>query len=346
MNKKVTARQVAKAAGVSPTTVSRFFTGKAPVKAETHQRIVEAMNQLGYKYHPPVIYTQPLSTSVIAADSNDNTGFSLLLAIIPSFDNPFYSEVIKGADTAAFRHGYSLLSQEGQINEVTLPRLLETIQGLHISGIILFDHVSSFCLQQLAAVTQIVQCGEYSTEIDLPYVAVNDRAASVNAVENLISHGRKRIALISGTHNYNCNREREEGYFEALRAYNIDIRPEYIVHIPWQETDLAVSAVSQLLRLPECPNALFSTGDIYSLAALRACYLAKKNVPKDIAIIGFDNLYSCKITFPTLSSVNQPKIRLGFTAAEMLIERIKAPDTPVQHILLDTELIIRESSTF
>lgn len=133
---------------------------------------------------------------------------------------------------------------------------------------------------------------------------------------------------------------------KAHEDAGIPAHQEYIVQLPEIDSDLATSAALQLLSLNTPPDGIFVVSDIYGAAALRACYLSGKKVPEQVAVVGFDNLETSKILIPSLTSVSQPKSQLGFLAAETLFEKLADPTIPSKKILLDTELIVRESSSF
>ena len=151
--------QLAQAAGVSPATVSRVLNHKGIVKADTYNRVVAVLQAKGY----------PFVEKAGRADPSD-----VLMISLPSLDNPFYADIVRGAKSGATRHGYHLIINESHINHNTLPGILELVHSLRISGLITVNHISTDILHTLSNVVPLVQCCEYDESTDLPYVSVDD----------------------------------------------------------------------------------------------------------------------------------------------------------------------------
>ncbi|MCI8504652.1 MAG: substrate-binding domain-containing protein [Lachnospiraceae bacterium] len=332
-NKKVTVADIAALAGVSPATVSRVLNRQGIVKEETVSRVMEAVKHLEYPWKEP-------SVPAPCAPSGE-----LVVMTLPSFSNSFYDAVIKGAQTSVMRHGHSLLIHEGHIHAGTIEPFLKMIQQNSVAGLITLNHIDTPLLKKLAGVVSLVQCCEYNEELDLPYVSIDDVSAAKYAVDHLIARGRRRIAFINAPLRYKYARHRLEGYLQALREAGLPIVNDYIIQLPEIDSDLVTSATLRLLGLSAPPDAVFTISDLYGAAVLRACHLSGRSVPEQVAVVGFDNLETAKIMIPSLTSVNQPKIQLGFMAAELLMEQFTDKHSPVKKILLETELIVRESSS-
>lgn len=329
---KVTVSKIASLAGVSPATVSRVMNQRSIVAGETYTKVANAMKELGYT---PQKSTQE---SVLPTAG-------LILLNLPSFSNPFYDSIIKGARASIERHGYSTLIYEGPINHNTIDHTLKMIKQNKVTGFITMNSVETSLMKKLADATCVVQCCEYNDDANLPFVSIDDTAAARNAVDHLLGQGRRRIAFINGPIHYKYASHRLAGYTKALTDAGLPIIPEYIIQLPEIDSDLAISSALQLLSLSNPPDAFFVISDIFGAAVLRACYLSGKKVPEEIAVVGFDNLEIAKILTPSLTSISQPKSQLGFMAAEAVFEKLADPSTPNKEILLDTELIVRESSS-
>ena len=328
--KKITVSDIATLAGVSPATVSRVTNQRSIVSDETYAKVTNAMNELGY-----TISKQP--------DLSDLP--KLILLNLPSFSNPFYDEIIKGARVSVERHSYTALINEELINYNTIDHVLKIIKQNQIAGFITMNSIETPLLKKLSDATCVVQCCEYNEDVDLPYVSIDDTAAAKNAVEYLIAQGKRKIAFINGPIQYKYAKHRLAGYIKAHEEAGIPVCNDYIIQLPEIDSDIASSSAIQLLGLNNPPDAFFVISDIYGGAVLRACHLTGKAVPEQVAVVGFDNLEICKIFIPSLSSISQPKSQLGYMAAEILFEKLADPSIPNKKILLDTELIVRESSS-
>lgn len=325
-----TVAQLAQAAGVSPATVSRVLNHKGIVKTDTYNRVVAVLQAKGY----------PFVEKADRADPSD-----VLMMSLPSLDNPFYADIVRGAKSGATRHGYHLIINESHINHNTLPGILELVRSLRISGLITTNHISSDILRTLGNVVPLVQCCEYDESTDLPYVSVDDFAASKKATEHLLSQGCRRIAFLSGPARYKYARWRMRGYKEALNAAGIPLDQNLVVQFPEVSCEMAIASTMQLLRTAQPPDAFVTTSDVYAAAVIRAARQTGLRVPQDVMVTGFDNIEIASVTTPSITTVDQPRIRLGLMACELLVEKIANPSLPSKGILLETELIVRESTS-
>jgi LacI family repressor for deo operon, udp, cdd, tsx, nupC, and nupG len=261
--------------------------------------------------------------------------------------NPFYSQVIFGAKSAAVRHGYQLLINEEHINGNTIDTLLNLIKTVNAAGLVLTNFVETAYLKKLSAVIPLVQCCEYDASLPLPYVSIDDIAATHTVMNYLFSQGCGRIAFVNGPTRYKYSRHRLQGYGESLEKAGIEYDPEIVIQLPEISYDMAVSAITQLLTNQEGkkpPDAIFGISDIFAAASIKAASRAGFSVPKDIIVIGFDNTDIASMTSPTITTIDQPRFQIGFTGTELLAERISNPSVPPRGILLETSLVVRESS--
>ena len=190
----------------------------------------------------------------------------------------------------------------------------------------------------------VVMCSEHCNLPDVSFVSIDDVYSSQIAVNYLLSIGRTRIALINSQLTNAYARYREKGFLDALGKAGMQANNNWILHITEFDFDIAVSVITSLLKQAERPDALYCVSDVYGAAAIKAIQNFGLRVPEDIAVVGFDNNDLSKMVVPSLTTINQPKKQLGHQACEMLINLIENPSTPTQHILLDTELIVRSST--
>lgn len=331
-NKKSTYQDIAAEAGVSIATISRVLTGTSRVKEETLQKVLEAMAKHGY------------DVEEIQANMNRDNG-GIILFNIPSLENPFYSQIAQGARAAAYRRGYQFLINEEHINENTISNIMNLIETVNAVGIVMTNHVPTALLTRLDNTIPLVQCCEYDVDLKIPYVSVDDIAATRTTMEYLLSLGRQRIAFVNGPIRYKYARHRLQGYLRSLERAGISHEPKYNIQLPEVNFDLAVSAVMQLLGSDIRPDAFFCASDIYAAAVIKSCTRMGLNVPRDIMVVGFDNIEIASIMNPTITTVNQPRYQLGFSSCNLLIELINNPKSNVRNILLETELIVRESTS-
>jgi LacI family repressor for deo operon, udp, cdd, tsx, nupC, and nupG len=329
--KKATYQQLAKETGLSIATISRVFTGAQMVKEETRQKVLAILEESGYD----------ISLLPSPEDAQDNR---LLIFNVPNIGNPFYTEVLHGAKTAAMQRGYQLLIYEEHISDNTIANFLAMLQKANAAGLILTDHVPTPLLKKLSEVVPLVQCCEYDAALDIPFVSIDDVAAAKTATDYLISLGRKSIAFINGPLRYKYARDRLNGYKESLKNAGIPFDPDLIIQLPDINYDLAVSSLTTFWEGGKRPNAFFCASDVLASAVIKALLRQGINVPDDVAVVGFDNVDISIMTNPTITTISQPEYQLGFTSCGVLIERIHNPQTQFHSIVLSTELIVRESS--
>lgn len=319
---------VAKLAGVSIATVSRVLNESQKVKANTIQRVHSAMNELGYPYSQP---------------SNTERN-KLIVVVLPGLDNPFYAKIVQGIQASSKSHRYDTMIYLCKDVDQRYKKIIDALRMVHACGVIILSPVNHLeALQEINDYTPLVQCAEYNEDVSLPYVGVDDYSAAKNAVEYLISRGRKRIALINGPQKYKYSRQRHAGYWDALIQADLIPDPAFVFHVTEMGFDSAFSVARQLLLGNVHPDAILATSDISAAASVKAASDAGLRVPEDLAIIGFDNTFVSSISHPSVTAVNMPQFQLGYMASEVLVERISNPSGEQQNFLLNTELVIRGS---
>ena len=331
IDKKIKISDIAEKAGVSLATVSRVINNKGYVKESTFNQVVNAAQTLGYKM--PVFPALP---------EKENR---LLLFCCPSIGNYFYNEVIEGAKSSAQRLGYQFLIYEGHINRSSLPTILEIIRQAKILGIVTVNHVEKDVLLMLEEEVPVIQCCEYNESLDRSYVSIDDVKASCEVIEYLYSLGKRRIALINGPSQYKYASHRFKGYMMGLEKVGIPYDKQLVVNLSDVNSRLAVPAARQLINSDHRPDAIFAVSDIFACAALKAAHLSDYRVPEDISVVGFDNLDITSLAIPSITTINQPKFQMGFSACELLTERIQNPAAPIKQVILDTEMVVRESTS-
>lgn len=328
---KVTVADIAEKAGVSPATVSRVLRHRDLVKKETIQQVEAAMSELGC-----LIEKGKMSPSAEQP---------LIILNVPELDNVFYLKVIDGALVSAKAHGYRLLINDSPLDRSSIYSFTSFLKQVHASGVILLNHVAEEHLDMIRSVVPLVQCAEYNEHADYPYVSIDDYEAATNAAEYIVSCNCNKIAMINGPMSFKYAVKRQEGFIDTLRKRDISIRPDWIVSLPEVDYQMAYSAVCRLLNSEVRPNAFFVISDIFAAAVIRAAKRFNLSVPDDIIVVGFDNLDLSMMTCPSITTVNQPSFQLGYSACELLLDSINHPDMVPKSLILDTELIIRESTT-
>lgn len=323
-------QEVAQKAGVSVATVSRVLNNNVTVTPSTRLKVESAIKELNYE---PSMLGRNLR----------NSESRLLLVLLPGISNPFYTEIINGIQNTAITNQYNILLCETNSNPERQNIYFNMVKNKLADGIISMDPtVNMKKLEELAKNYSIILCSEYDEGERIPYVSIDNELAAYHAVKHLIRLGNKDIALINSDEKFLYARQRRRGYERALKEFELPVNEEYIYNTNQLDFQDGVQAMRMLLRLKNKPTAVFAVSDTLAIGALKEINANGISVPRDMAVVGFDNISFSNMTNPTLTTVAQPMYKMGCTVAKMLIDHIHG--NKVQSILLDHELIIREST--
>lgn len=198
-------------------------------------------------------------------------------------------------------------------------------------------------LQLLGTQFPVVQCCEYVEGINVPFVSVNNFLAFYEAAIYLIRAGHSAIAMCSSANNYISTRLREEGFRKAHADTGLPILESYIRKGSYS-FESGYENAQVFLNMQPRPTAIMGVADVVAAGAISAIVAAGLSVPDDISVMGFDNLSMARMIQPTLSTISQPRGRLGRAAIELLLERISGNTTQPHELLLPHEIIIRHST--
>lgn len=334
-----TLREIALKTGVSVSTVSRVLNGHSGVSAEVRARVLALAGELDYTPN--------------AAARTLVLQHSRLLAVIirtgdhREFQHPFYQVILDGIKLKATEFGYDILilSHEGvEYGEdstffVTRARRHQ-VEGGILMGIREAD-LESFAKFKIPAMTIDF---EPQKKIDGLYGLIrSDNVSGAElAVTHLASLGRRRIAHIAGLLNTSPGIERLMGYRRALEQVGLPHRDEYVAEADFRY-GTGCAAMRKLMALPEPPDAVFAASDMSALGAMRALHDLGRQVPDDVAIVGYDDILFASISTPTLTTVSQDKGKLGELACGALIELVEGRASSLPQVVLPVELIVRES---
>lgn len=325
-----TMADIAKRAGVSTATVSRALTRPDQVNTKTRELILGIAEELGFR--PNLIGRQLRAREATS-----------LLVLVQDLDNPFYAELIKGVETVARTNRYSVMVG-GTDNLEDVERLYsDQFLGRRVDGlIVLFGHLPAGISTKMAESSPIVLVSEGNPQLDLTSVLIDNAHWAEVAVSYLIARGHRRIAHITGPLSRIISRERRDGYRRALAA-------TALAHDPHLEAlgDFTCArgreAAARLLAQVNRPSAIFCANDESAVGAIMAARDMGLSVPGDLSVVGFDDIMLAEIYQPPLTTVRQPRLEMGATAAELVIEMIKHGPGKRAHRTLNCELIERGS---
>ncbi|MDX1417270.1 MAG: LacI family DNA-binding transcriptional regulator [Candidatus Promineifilaceae bacterium] len=330
--KRATIEDVAKAAGVSRQTVSRAINDKGEISPETKQRVLEVVRQLGYR---PNRLAQGMVTQ-----RTKTVGL-----VMPDISNLFFPEVARGVQDAGREYDYNVLVCNTDDDPREEMNTLYSLMGQWVDGIVMIS--SSADITELQAFCDtfgpVVILNRDVKHTHVSSIMVENVRGGFLATEHLINLGRNRIGMLVSKAYKNSRIRRVQGYREALQEYGIGMNDQLIVG---SEPTLqgGYEAMRKLLDRDEQISAVFAYNDLMGLGAIRACRDLGKNVPADIAIIGFDDIALAAMTTPSLSSIRVDKYAIGQKAMVRLLEMLAHPETTFDKIYIDVELVSREST--
>ncbi|ACL69709.1 LacI family DNA-binding transcriptional regulator [Halothermothrix orenii] len=334
----ITIYDVAKEAGVSPSTVSRVLNNYNNVTETTRKKVEAACKKL--KYVP---------NANASSLKKDNT--KTLALIIPDIENPFFISILKGFDDKANKLGYDTilcntderLEKEKDYIKMVLKK---RIDGVAISTVgKTSEHISEFSDRNIP----YILLDRKVEGLDADIVCGDNYQGAIDLVNHLINNGHKDIAMITGPLHVSTSRERFEGYKTALNRAGISVEEDYI-KIDYVSQDYsgekAYEMTKELLGLNEPPTAIFVANNLMALEVYKALKEEGISVPDDIAIVCFDDLNLIYEIEPFFTVMKQPAYTMGEAAAEILIKRIEMSDNGhrKRKIVFEPELIIRKSS--
>lgn len=328
----VTIHDVAAHAGVSRATVSRVLNNNPAVAAALRDRVLDAVQALGYQPNRAARHLRAQTSSVIGL-------------IISDIQNPYFLSIIQAAEDVAYAHQMSLIlcnSGEDPAKEQMYLRVMATER---VAGLVMVPSLTRGT-QSLARLKEmsipVVLLDRLMADVEMDAVKVDNERGAYEAVRHLIGLGYRRIAIITGILDLTTGRERYAGYQAALTAAGLPQTPA-LVKFGNFKADSGYHLTRELLLSQPPPDALFISNNMMTLGALRALRELHVRVPQQIALVGFDDMPWSGDLYSPLTAVSQPTYDLGAEAVNLLLRRLAEPGSPFRTVMLQTRLIVRES---
>lgn len=328
-----TIKEVARRANVSVGTVSNVLSGAVPVSHLLKQRVLDVIRELDY--HPNHV-----------ARSLKIRQTKMIGMVVSDITNAFFPQVVRGAEDAAWKHNYILITFNSDDQPDRERQLLSALRTRRVDGVLL---VAATTEGDLSHISGTVEAGIPVICIDRPIaslpldsVSVDNAAGSRAAVQHLIDLGHRRIGIVTGSLNVKTGQDRYEGYRQALRAAGV---PEdaALMEDGGFRAETGYTASLELLRRGR-PSAVFTANAMMALGLLRAAHELGIRCPEDLAIATFDDPIFSQAIRPGLTCVAQPAYEMGYRGVELLLQRLSDPSSPPAHVQLETELRVRQST--
>lgn len=328
----VTIYDVAREANVSMATVSRVVNGNPNVKPSTRKKVLDAIEKLGYRPNAVARGLASKKTTTVGV-------------IIPDISSVFFAELARGIEDIATMYKYNIILSNSDQNKNKEIHLINTMLGKQVDGIVFMggtiteDHIKEF----KSAPVPVVLAATVDETSEIPSVNIDYEQASYEAVQLLLKHGNKRIAIVSGPLDTVINDEKIVGYRKALNESGISFDEELLVKGDYTYQS-GLDAAEYLLKLKEPPTAIFAASDEMALGVVHGIQDRGLQVPGDIEVFGFDNTKLATMIRPTLTTVVQPMYDIGAVSMRLLTKYMNHEEVTEQNVILPHRIVERNST--
>ncbi len=330
---RVSIQDVARACGVAPSTVSNALSGKAHVREETRNRVVEIAQQMGYR------------PSAIARSLRMQRTWSIGL-LIADITNPFFPEVVRGVEDVVAAEQCNLILCNTDYQPEKQARYLQVLLDKQVDGLILASQSSDSqdVVQLHNDGVPFVLVNRRHHLVTADYVGLDNQKSIALVLDHLVALGHRHFAYVAGPPDSAAAEERYESFLMALKDRDLPLEPTMVM-----DGDYSMAAghraALKLAGLPTPPTAVICTNDLMALGAIDGFMEQGWRVPEDMSVVGFDDISMSSLRSIGLTTIHQPKREMGAAAAKLLLKRIKARrPPPTQEANLEPELIVRRTT--
>jgi len=337
--KAITMNDIARALDLSASTVSKALSNSYEISEKTKKLVLDYAEANNYR---PNLIAQSLKQG-----HSNSIGI-----VVANIDNHFFSQVINGIESIAYREGYNVIFTQTHESYDLEVKNVNNLANRSVDGLLISLSTETNNIEHLQKLQQqglpIVFFDKVSYEMNTHKVIVDNFKGSYEATNHLIKSGYKRIAHLTSTANTYVTRERLAGYIKALKDNNMPVNEQYIKYFMQggRDQEEVKYILNELLAGNDRADALLSAFDKITTATLLVLNKMKIKIPQDVALFGFTNTVLAEVLNPSLSTVYQPAFEIGKAATEMLISliRSKEPVTEFETIVLPTQLFLRNST--
>lgn len=335
----ITIKDIAKALGLSTSTVSRALRDSYEISPETKEKVIHYAKMNNYRPNPIALSLKEKRSSSIGV-------------IVGEIANSFFSQAINGIESIAYEKGYNVIIAQNKESFEKEDSALQYLSSRSVDGIILsvaaetpnFDHIKKLYERNMPMV-----CFDCVVDFDgIHKVIVDNTQAAFEGTEHLIKNDYKNIACIASAETLFITKERVAGYVKALEKNNIEVKSQNIQYIPHGGviTEEIFEATEKLMQQKEKPDAILACSDRITTNVMRYCMQHHIDIPNQLGLLGFSNLDLTDLLTPSLSVLRQPAYEMGRSAADLLIKMIesKKPVKEFETVVLSSKLINRDSS--
>lgn len=336
--KQMTIYDIAKLANVSVATVSRVINDTAPVKDSTRKKIEALIQQ--YQFQP-----NAMARSLLKKETG------IIGIIVPDLTNPFYTEVLAGAETEAYSTGHTFLLMNAIGNYEKESAYLSMLRERRVDGMLFLggrinlkngdEELDQELIQHASTIPTVLINGTVKGNV-LTRVATDEYKGACMAVQYLIDNGHKHIAFLGGEMHMSTTSSKLRAFKKTLKDAGLTIREEWILPDSFS-IDSGRKQMEHLLSLKKQPTAVFCVNDFVAIGAIKTAIDHGVQVPEDMSIVGFDDIPLAHHFIPEITTVSQEANELGRTAIQVL-QRMMNQEKVKKHTVIEPKLMVRKSS--
>lgn len=324
-----TLADVAKVAGVGVMSVSRVVNGTRKVSKGTEERVRAAIRRIGYEPNE--------AARVLKGHRARALGL-----IVPDLADPFFATCANAIQETARKAGYMTMMVASDHQAIVERQQAEAMTQRQIAGLIIIptglEH--DYLLKAMADGLPIVSLDRPLQNVDADTVIVDNREASVRLIKHLLEHGYQNILCVTDEERIFTTQERLAGYTQTMRQAKLTTR----VCLVGPTSGTVAEQLPSVLASEPKPTAIFAASDMLAVEVLRQLQRMRTKIPQEMALVAFDEFDAATLVSPQITVVRQPVAELGRKAVSLLMERIEGSSIgPAKHVIIKTELIIRES---
>ena len=330
---------VAKEAGVSKSTVSRVVNREGYVREETRKAVEDAIQRLGYS---PSYFAKGIRTG------KTNT----IAMMVPEYSNIFYTEMFRGVEDIALKYGYMVLMCNTERHSTSEIEYTKELLKRNIDGIIYNtyhkdDNVSAY-LREISDTLPVVFMNKiFDASENVSYVCTDGFSSTRKAVHYLFNQGRRKIGYVKNSEDISVIEDRYQGYLQGLQDCGLTPEEKWVYQLRREnEPDyirLGGDAARYYISLSDRPDSILTATDMIGIGCIKEFNAAKISIPKDISIVGYDNISLGNLIEPALTTISQPIRKLGQTAAEIIFAKINGEKIN-DKVVFEGALIVRQST--
>jgi LacI family transcriptional regulator len=325
-------KQVAQKAGVSISTVSHVINNTRVVSDDVRRRVLGIIAEMRY-----------VPSAVARSLKNDKT--NTIGVLVPNSSNPYFAELIRWIEDAAFELGYNIILCNAHGGGQKQTAYLRLLTEKRIDGLVLVasgaDDEQDLLLRH--ETVPIIQLDRALPGLDADLILAGQEEGAWQATRHLIELGHRQIACVSGPADLPRSRERVGGFLRAMEEAGLAVPEGAIVHAEFTSAG-GHAAFGSLLARPQRPTAVFVASDLMAIGVLCAACGAGVRVPDELSVVGYDDIGGASYAAPPLTTIAPPKREMARLAIHQLIERIRGGHAPHRSVALASSLVVRAST--